>query len=52
MSRSAALNAKQAKFIQEHLVDGNGTHAAIAAGCGRAGAHVTATRLLKNPKCQ
>ena len=46
------LTAKQAKFVNEYLVDGNGTRAAIAAGYGRPGAHVTASRLLRDPKVQ
>ncbi len=43
------LTSKQARFIDEYLVDGNGTRAAIAAGYGRAGARVTACRTLANP---
>lgn len=43
------LTAKQARFIDEYLVDGNGTRAAVAAGYGRAGARVTACRTLANP---
>lgn len=46
------LPARQAKFVQEYLVDLNGTQAAIRAGYGRKGAHVTAARLLINPKVQ
>jgi phage terminase small subunit len=46
------LTAKQAKFVDEYLVDGNGTRAARAVGFGHAGAHVTASRLLRNPKVQ
>ncbi len=42
----ARITPKQARFIDEYLVDGNGTRAAIAAGYGRAGARVTAHRLL------
>jgi len=40
------LTAKQAKFVHEYLVDGNGTRAAVAAGYGRSSARVTAHRLL------
>jgi phage terminase small subunit len=47
-----SLTAKQAKFISNFLVTGNGTGAALASGYGRAGAHVTASRLLRNPKVQ
>jgi hypothetical protein len=38
------------RFVEEYLVDGNGTAAAVRAGYARAGAHVTASRLLRNPK--
>ena len=41
------LTARQASFVREFLVDGNGTRSAIAAGYGRAGAHVTACRMLR-----
>lgn len=44
-----ALTAKQQRFVDEYLVDGNGTRAAVAAGYGRAGASVAAHRLLRNP---
>lgn len=43
---------KQARFVQEYLVDGNGTRAAVAAGYGVAGARVTACRLLTKPNVQ
>lgn len=46
------FTAKQAKFVQEYLVDGNGTRAAVAAGYGVAGARVTACRLLTKPNVQ
>lgn len=45
-----ALTLKQARFCAEYLRDGNGTHAAIRAGCPPAGASVTATRWLKMEK--
>src|SRR5688572_3889689 len=44
------MNQRQTRFIHEFLVDGNGTAAAIRAGFASAGAHVTANRLLRNPK--
>ena len=47
-----SLSSKQARFIGEYLVDGNGTRAAIAAGYGRAGARVAACRLLTNANVQ
>ncbi len=48
--KCAHLPPKQAKFVAEYLRDGNGTRAALAAGYGEGGAHVTASRLLKNAK--
>lgn len=48
MSASTVLTAKQARFIDEYLVDANGTQAAIRAGYGAAGARVAAHRLLTN----
>lgn len=42
------MTAKQARFIDEYLVDANGTQAAIRAGYGAAGARVAAHRLLTN----
>ena len=47
------LTAKQQRFVDEYLVDGNGARAAVAAGYGRAGAKVRAHRLTKsNPAVQ
>ena len=43
-----SMTPKQAKFVAEYLVDGNGSRAAIAAGYGRAGARVAACRALAN----
>lgn len=40
------LTTKQARFVAEYLVDGNGARAAVAAGYGRAGSRVAAHRLL------
>jgi phage terminase small subunit len=48
MSAVSLLTAKQARFIDEYLVDANGTQAAIRAGYGAAGARVAAHRLLTN----
>lgn len=42
------LTAKQAKFVTEYLVDGNGAGAAVRAGYSASGAHVTASRMLRN----
>lgn len=44
------LTARQARFIEEFLVDANGTQAAIRAGTAPAGAHVWASRALRDPK--
>lgn len=52
MPATATLTAKQAKFVSEYLVDGNGTRAAVAAGYGRAGARTTASRTLANAGVQ
>lgn len=40
------------RFPQEFLKDFNGTQAAIRIGCPSAGAHVQASRLLRNDKVQ
>jgi phage terminase small subunit len=48
MCASSCLTPKQARFVQEYLVDGNGSGAAVRAGYGAAGAKVTACRLLTN----
>lgn len=43
-----ALTPKQARFVEEYLVDLNGTQAAIRAGYAESGASVEACRLLGN----
>lgn len=44
-------NPRHELFCREFVrLNGHGTKAAIAAGFAKAGAHVTASRLLKNPK--
>lgn len=48
MNEQAVLNPRQARFVDEYLVDANGTQAAIRAGYGAAGARVAAHRLLTN----
>lgn len=48
MSSTAELTTKQAKFVAEYLVDGNGAGAAVRAGYSPSGAHVTASRMLRN----
>lgn len=47
---SATMTPKQQLFALEYLKDQNGTQAAIRAGYAAAGAHVTASRLLREPK--
>ena len=49
---SPALNPKQMRFVNEYLVHGCGTRAAISAGYPVAGAAVAANRLLKNAKAR
>ena len=43
------LSPKQARFVQEYQVDGNGAQAALRAGYGPSGAKVAACRLLTRP---
>jgi hypothetical protein len=52
MPTDATLTAKQARFVQEYLVDGNGAGAAVRAGYGVAGARVAACRALANDNVQ
>lgn len=42
------LTTRQARFVEEYLVDGNGTQAAIRAGYSASGAYTEASRLLRN----
>ena len=44
------LTAKQARFVEEYLVDLNGTQAAIRAGYSPKTAAATASRLLRKPR--
>lgn len=44
------MTPRQARFVEEYLVDANATQAAIRAGSAPAGAHVWASRTLRNPK--
>jgi phage terminase small subunit len=46
----ADMNTRQTKFIQQYLLTGNATQAAISAGYARSGAAVHGVRLLKNDK--
>lgn len=45
---SPKLTTRQARFVEEYLVDGNGTQAAIRAGYSASGAYTEASRLLRN----
>lgn len=44
----APLSARQERFVDEYMVDFNGTQAAIRAGYAKSGADVQAVRLLRN----
>lgn len=44
------ITHRQLKFVVEYLVDLNATQAAIRAGYAKKGAHVHASRMLRNPK--
>lgn len=46
------LNPRQARFVQEYLVDGNATQAAIRAGYSQRGADVQGVRLLGDARIQ
>ena len=48
----AGLNAKQRRFVEEYLVDSNGTQAAIRAGYSKKTAQEQASRLLSNVMVQ
>ncbi len=45
-----SLNAKQARFVEEYLIDLNATQAAIRAGYSEKGAEVQGHRMLSNVK--
>jgi phage terminase small subunit len=46
------LTPKQARFVDEYLIDLNATQAAIRAGYALKGAEVTASKLLRVPKVE
>jgi len=46
------VNKRQQAFVEEYMVDFNGTKAAIRAGYSKASARVTASRLLTNANVQ
>ena len=47
---NVALTPREARFVQEYLVDACGTQAAIRAGVAPSGAHVWASRALRKAK--
>ncbi len=47
-AKARKINAKQTRFVEEYLVDGNATRAALAAGYSPRTAHSQGHRLLKN----
>lgn len=47
-----ALKPQQRRFVQEYMVDLNGTAAAVRAGYGERNAASTASRLLRRPEVQ
>lgn len=49
MRTSCTLTTKQARFVEEYLLDSNGAQAALRAGYGPCGAKVAACRLLARP---
>lgn len=46
----AKLTARQEKFVKAYVAYGNATKAGLEAGYGQKSAHVTANKMLKNPK--
>lgn len=50
MSYAVDLSVRQSTFINEYLVDGVGSAAAVRSGVAKAGAHVWASRALRIPK--
>lgn len=52
MADEKNLTSKQLRFIDEYLIDSNGTQAAIRAGYSKKGADVQAIRLLGNARVQ
>ena len=52
MARDGELTLKQQRFVQEYLIDGNATQAAIRAGYSRKTAKSIATENLSKPAVQ
>lgn len=50
MAKKNGLTAKQARFVEEYLIDLNATQAAIRAGYAKSSAEVTGCRLLTKGK--
>ena len=50
MDETDTLTPRRERFCREYLVDLNGSKASIRAGYAAGSAHVTASRLLRNPK--
>jgi phage terminase small subunit len=50
MFESHELTTRQARFVQEYMVDGCGAQAAIRSGIAPSGAHVWASRTLRIDK--
>lgn len=50
MPKTEDLTAKEARFIDEYLIDGNGTRAAKAAGYSERTAYKAAQELLQRPR--
>src|SRR6185295_3690528 len=44
------MTPRQRAFVEQYALDHNGTAAAVRAGYAESGAHVEASRLLRNPK--
>ena len=51
-ARTQALTARQARFVEEYLLDGNGTQAAIRAGYSVRSAKQHGSRVLLTPQVQ
>ena len=52
MPSNRSLTSRQARFVDEFLLDGVGTQAAIRAGFSEKGASVAGTRMLRNARVQ
>lgn len=50
MAQTPTITPRQARFVQEYLIDGCGAQAAIRSGIAPSGAHVWASRALRITK--